>query len=481
VGAGHETSAARRGVVAVTVLATFVAFLDATIVNVAFPAIRSSFAGADLATLSWVINGYNIVFAGLLLPMGRLGDVIGQRRVFFAGMSLFALGSAGCGVSPTVGALIVSRIVQAVGAGMLMPSALALLLPVFPAGERARGVALGAAAAGVAAAVGPALGGLLVSASTWRIIFAVNLPLAALVWVLGRRVLPTTPRGEGSALPDPLGAAVIALAFGLIAVGLVQGSDWGWSSGRVVAAFVFGVALLPLAVWRSAVHPRAVLPLPLFRSRDVAVGNLATAVFAAGFFAKILCDVLFLTSVWGYSVVRAGLALSPSPLITAVVAASAGRAASRYGHRVVVVVGSLLYAAGTAWYALALPAHPAYVTRFLPATLLTGVGIACALPMLTSAAVSGLRTADLGVGSGANATARQLGGVLGIAILVAILHGAGHGSSLGAFHAGWAFIAVASACTAGLGLLLGPHAAAHIEPAGDAVVGQPLRSGAAGS
>ena len=473
--------ASRRGVVAVTVLATFVAFLDATIVNVAFPAIRSSFRGTDLATLSWVINGYNVVFAGLLLPMGRFGDVLGQRRVFFRGVLLFALGSAGSAISPSVSVLILSRLVQAAGAAMLMPSALALLLRVFPPSQWARGVALGGAAAGVAAAVGPSLGGLLVQASTWRLIFVVNLPLALIIWRVGRRVLPAD-RGHGSRLPDTVGTVMVAAAVGLIACGLVEGPDWGWGSGRVIAAFVAGGALLPLALLRSASNPRAALPLHIFRSREVVAGNLATMVFAAGFFAKILCDVLFLTSVWGYSVVKAGLALSPSPLVTALVAGAAGRLATRRGHRPVIVAGSLLYAAGTAWYALALPSHPAYLTRFLPATLLTGVGIACALPMLTSAALSGLPSSDLGVASGANATARQLGGVLGVAILVAILgHAGAGGASVGAFHAGWAFISLAALATAGLGLLVAPrHAGGRdaVEAAGVPVEAAEVRGAA---
>ena len=439
----------RRAVVLVTVGATFLAFLDTTIVNVAFPAIAADFADADRSALSWVLNAYNIVFAAFLLPAGRLGDVLGHRRLFVAGLVIFTAASGLCAATGGAEALVAMRVVQAVGAAMLMPTALALLLAAFPRERRASAVALGGAAAGVAAALGPTLGGVLVDRGDWRLIFLVNVPLGLALWALAGRI-PQAPAKRTDRLPDALGSVLLAAGAGLVALGLVQGPEWGWQDGRVLGSLALACLLLPACVLRSRGHPAPALDLALLRIRDVAVANTATVVFAAAFFAKILCDVLFLTSVWGYSVLQAGLAISPSPLITALTAPIAGRLAERYGHRIVAAAGALLYAAGNAWYALAIPAEPAFVSHFLPATLLTGMGIAAALPTLTSAAVTRLPERQWGLASGANATARQLGGVLGIAILVAIVGDASGAGALGDFHAGWAFIALAAGLTAAL-------------------------------
>jgi EmrB/QacA subfamily drug resistance transporter len=448
----------------VTVFGTFLAFLDATVVNVAFPDIERSFPDATLPGLSWVLNAYNVVFAALLLPAGRIADVIGHRRVFFIGLGLFTAMSGVCAGAPSAEVLVGGRVLQAAGAAMLIPSALTLLLSVYDPGRRAEAVGLAAVAGGVAAALGPSLGGLLVEWSGWRVIFLVNLPIGLLV---GLRAWSTLPRlgGDRSArVPDLLGTAMLAAGVGVTALALVEGPDWGWGDWRVVLAFAAALVLLPLSVLRARRHPAPALERRLLRVRGFAVANAATAIFAAAFFAKILCDILFLTSVWGYAIVTAGLAMSPSPLITAATAGLASRLATRYGHRAVVVPGAILYAAGNAWYALMIPAQPDYVTHFLPATVLTGVGIACAFPMLTSAAVQSSGAASMGAACGANATARQLGGVLGIAVLVALVGTPGNLDALGSFHAGWAFIASCAAASAVVALWL-PRTAESRAPA----------------
>jgi EmrB/QacA subfamily drug resistance transporter len=446
---------ARRQVLLVAGLATFLAFLDVTIVNVAFPAIERSFEGASRPTLSWILNAYNVVFAALLLPAGRLGDVLGHRRVFMAGVLAFTVASAACAAAPSIDVLIAARGAQAMGAALVMPSALALLLSAVPPDQRTAAVAFGAAAAGVAAALGPSIGGLLVELSEWRVAFLVNVPLG--VFILHRAAAIAETEQQPGPLPDLSGTTLLTGAVALTALALVQGPQWGWRDPRVLGAFAAAVALVPAFVRRTRRHTAPALDLSLLRVRDFAVANAATLIFAAAFFAKILCDVLFLTSVWRYSLLTAGLALTPSPLITAAAAGSAGRLAERHGHRALIAAGALLYAAGSAWYALAITDDPAYVTRFLPMTVLTGVGIACALPLLTSAAVTALGPERWGVGSGANATARQLGGVLGVAILVAIVGTPTPTDALARFHAGWAFVAIASGLTAAVACALSPR------------------------
>ncbi len=436
-----------RAVVLVTVGATFLAFLDTTIVNIAFPAIEADFTGVDRPTLSWVLNGYNVVFAALLLPAGRLGDLVGHRRLFCAGLLLFTAASALCAAAPGPEVLIATRIVQAAGAAILMPTGLALLLAAYPPRRRAGAVAAAGAAAGVAAALGPALGGVIVDRGDWRWIFLVNVPLGIALVVAGRRVLPEPQRRRGR-LPDLWGTVLLATGTGLVGLGLVQGPEWGWLDARVLASLALGCVLLPACARRSARHPAPAFELALLRVREVATANAATVIFAAAFFGKLLCDVLFLTNVWGYTALEAGLAMSPSPLVTALTAALAARLADRYGPRLVAVAGALVYATGSAGYALTLPAEPSFVTHFLPVSVLSGIGIAAALPTLTAAAITSLPESRFGAAGGANATARQLGGVLGVAILIAIVGDATGTAALGDFHAGWAAISVTAALAA---------------------------------
>ncbi len=436
-----------RAVVLVTVGATFLAFLDTTIVNIAFPAIEADFADVDRPTLSWVLNAYNVVFAALLLPAGRLGDVLGHRRLFCGGLLTFTAASALCAAAPSAELLIATRVVQAVGAAILMPTALALLLAAYPPPRRAQAVAAAGAAAGVAAALGPTLGGVLVERGDWQLIFLVNVPLGLALLGVGRKVLPA-PERTAERVPDAWGTVVLATGVGLIGLGLVQGPEWGWLDARVLASLALGCLLLPVCVRRSQHHPAPALELALLRVREVAAANAATVIFAMAFFAKLLCDVLFLTNVWGYSVFEAGLAMSPSPLVTALTAGLAGRLAERFGQRAVAVAGGLIYATGSACYALTLPADPAFVSHFLPVTILSGVGIAAALPTLTAAAITSLPESRYGAAGGANATARQLGGVLGVAVLIAILGDATGAGAVGTFHAGWAFIALAATLAA---------------------------------
>ena len=433
-------------------LASFLVFLDVTIVNVAFPSISESFPEATLPLLSWVLNGYNVVFAALLVPAGRLADRLGRERMFMAGVALFTVASALCAAAPSPGALIAARALQAVGAAIVVPTAAALLLAEFPAERQMQALAAGSAAAGASAALGPSLGGALIDTFGWRAVFVVNLPLGLmmLAWCarwMRRRAVAAGP------LPDALGTILLAASVGLVALALVQGNDWGWTSGAVIAAAA-GVAVLgPAAVVRSLRHPSPAFDLSLLRLADFRAANTVTLLFGAGFYAKLLCDVLFLTIVWGYSVATAGLALSPSPLMTVVTAPFAQRLSDRFGTRAMIVAGTALYGLGSAWFALRLTADRSYVADFLPATVCTGAGAGLALPAVTSAAVRSLRDVDLGTGAATNAMARQIGGVLGIAALVAIL-GTGPALDLDRFQGGWLFTTAACGAAAAVALAI---------------------------
>jgi EmrB/QacA subfamily drug resistance transporter len=429
------------------------AFLDATIVNIAFPNIERTFHHVARSWLSWVLNGYNIVFAALLLPAGQLADLVGRRRVFMVGLLTFTVASFLCAIVPSAETLVAMRILQAVGAALLVPTSLGLLLGELPEEKRIGGVAMLGASAAVAAALGPSLGGLLVHAANWRLVFLVNVPLGAIGLMMGLRVLREQRDPEQGRVPDVLATALLALTVAMIALGLTQGPDWGWGSARVVGSFVVATLLLGAVAIRSRSEPGVMGNLSL-RLPSVRFANVAILIFAAAFYGKILTDVLFLTSIWHYSVLGAGAAITPGPLITAALASPAGRLADRFGLAPVAAVGTVVYGAGCAWYALRAGTSPDYVARWLPGTALTGVGIAMAFPTLTTAAVERLPARLYATGSGLNATARQLGGVLGIAIVIAILGQAGTIGGHHAFVVAWTFVAIAAVMSTGAVLML---------------------------
>src|SRR3954447_18950590 len=227
----------RWKVLLVTGAAVFMAFLDVTIVNVAFPSIKQAFPEASVAGLSWVLNAYNIVFAALLVPAGRLADLVGRRRLFFIGLWVFMLASAACGLAPSVEVLIAARAVQAAGAALLVPTSLALLLPALPPERRATATALWGATGGVAAATGPSLGGVLIEWTDWRLVFFVNLLIGAAAFVPARRLLREFRDPDRGAVPDALGIVLLAGGVAALAFAIVEAPGWGWGSPRVLAAF----------------------------------------------------------------------------------------------------------------------------------------------------------------------------------------------------------------------------------------------------
>ncbi len=398
----------------------YLAFLDTTIVNVSFPSISASFPGADRSELSWVLDGYFIVIAALLVPAGGLADRLGRKRVFLAGAGLFIATSLACALAPTLPTLIAARVLQGVAAAVIAPVSLALLLPEFPSERRAAGVGIWGASAALAAASGPPLGGLIVHLADWRWIFLVNLPLGLLVLAAGRRGLRESRDETATGLPDLAGAALLVLALGLLALGIVEGNAWGWGGARVLGAFAISALLLLAVARRCLRHPRPVVDPELMRIESFRRANVGSLLFAMAFFSTILGNILFLTSVWRYSVLQAGLATIPGPLLSALTAGPAGRVADRFGHRSVIVPGCVSFALGLLVLRSA-GVHPDYVGVWLPGATLTGIGIGLAFPTLGAAAVRDIEAERFGTASAVNSAFRQFGAVLGTAILVAIV------------------------------------------------------------
>jgi EmrB/QacA subfamily drug resistance transporter len=446
--------ARRWQVLLVTSVGVFMTFLDLTIVNIAFPDIRASFPESSLAGLSWILNAYAIVFAAALVPAGRLADRFGRRRFFFAGLLLFLGASVVCGAANSLELLVGARALQALGGAMLVPASLALVLPEFPLERRATATALWGATGAVAAAVGPSLGGVLVDWQGWRAVFFVNLLIGLPVLLPARRLLRES-REPRTTLPDALGAVLLAGGVGALVLAIVQGPDWGWTSAGVLGFFAAGALLLVLFVVRSSRHPAPVIELSLFRVRSFAVANAGGFVFALGFFALLLCNVLFLTGVWGYSILEAGVAFTPGPLMAAVWAPIGGRLSDRFGQRLVAVPGGLVFAAGALLLALNVGEQPSYASEFLPGILLTGTGVGLSFAAYGSAAVAELPRNRYATGGAISNCTRQIGAALGISALIVVLGSTSTTEVLDDYRRAWELIALTGVLAGLTGIALG--------------------------
>ena len=422
--------------------AGFLVLLDTTAVVAAYAPLRGHFSGVSLADLSWTLNAYTVLFAALLVPAGRLADLMGRKRIFLHGLAVFSLASALCAWAPGIGTLIAARALQAMGAALLTPASLALVLGAFPREKRAAAVGLFSAVGALAAAVGPAFGSWVIEVTSWRWIFLINVPLGLLLWLMARRHLQESTSPETGARPDWLGIGLLILGTGAVAWGIVRSESPGWQ--QPLAALTTGAALLlTFGLWARG-RPAAALDLSLFDDRSFLFVNLATAVFGMAFTAMFLSSFLFLMGIWGYPHGLAGWAVTPGPLMVIPVAIAAGRLAGRIGHRPLLVVGGVLYALAQAWLGLRIGNTPDYLATWLPAQLLGGAAVGLVLPALSGAAVAKLGPARFGVGGGVNGALRQMGGAAGAALAVALVGRLG--ASLVQFQ--WMY-----AVLAGLGLL----------------------------
>jgi EmrB/QacA subfamily drug resistance transporter len=407
-------------VLAVGSASSFLVYLDATIVNIAFPDVRASFDGATLAGLSWILSAYAIVFAALLVPGGRFADAVGGRRLFLAGLAAFTTGSLLCATAPSVPLLVAARVLQAAGGAMLVPAGQLLVMAAFPPQQRMKVIGVMAGMAALASALGPVLGGLAVDLGGWRLVFLVNVPIGVAALALGRR-MPQPPMRPVAGRPDLGGSLLAVAAVGALALGAVQGPVWGWGDPRTLAAFAGSALLTPLLVWRSAIHPAPVLELALFRVRSFSAGNLGALLLGTSFFGLVLANSLYLTQVWDYSVLRAGLAIAPGPLASALAAFAAARFTDRIDPRRFILPGALISTLAAVWLATRVGSERAFLGEWLPGMVMMGVGVGLGFATIVAVCVRDLGPAQLGIGSGMSSTTRQLGAVLGVAILVAIL------------------------------------------------------------
>jgi EmrB/QacA subfamily drug resistance transporter len=405
--------------------AVFLVSLDGTMLFAAFDALRHSFAGSSAAELSWVLNAYTVVYAAMLIPAGGLADAHGRRRVFRIGVALFITASAACGLAPTAGWLIAARVLQALGAALLTPASLSLVLAAFPPERRAFVVSVWGAVGGLAAAVGPSLGSWVTAHAGWPWAFFLNVPVG--VWALWRSGsrLQESVRPVQRRRVDAVGLVLLMVAVGALALAIVESGPDGWGPARVAA--VVGLALvaaLGFVAW-ARVHPAPLVDLTLFRHRTYRFANAATLSFGTAFAMMFLGFFFFMTGVWHYTLPQAGLAVTPGPLLVMPVAVVTGRLAARFGHRPFLVGGSVLYACSSLWFFAVPGSQPDYLYDWLPGLLMSGVAVGLVLPSLAGAAVSRLPAEHYAVGAAVNQATRQIGSVLGVAITVGLLGHAG--------------------------------------------------------
>jgi EmrB/QacA subfamily drug resistance transporter len=455
-----------RTTLLVSSLAVFAVFLDTTVLFVAFPDITRSFPDVAPSELSWVLNGYTIVFAAVLIPAGKLADRRGHKATFLVGSVVFTIGSLLCAVAPGPAALIAARVVQAAGGAALVPSSLALVLRATPRAQVPIALAVWGATGAVAGAVGPTLGAALVEAGGWRWVFLVNLPVGVATVALGRRLL-TESRDPSAVVPAPLGIALLVSGSVLVTLGLVRGEDWGWTSAATLGSIAVGVVVLAAFLLHQARTSRPAVELSLFRSRNFSAGNAATVAFATGFTAMFLSSILFLTGVWGWSIMEAGLGVAPGPTMVAFLAPQFGKLAARIGQRPLLLVGGVAFAAGGLWRLLALGPDADYLGAYLPSMVLTGFGVALCLPQLSSVVGQALPPDRLGVGGAVNQALRQFAGTIGVALTVGLTAGAaGLDDALARYDRVWWVLIAGGLLTSALSLPL-RTAPAPVAPAPD--------------
>jgi len=407
-----------RWVLTATVLGSALAAIDATVVGIALPAIGRDY-GVGLSSLQWVVTAYTLSLAGLLLVAGDLGDRYGRRRIFLLGVAWFVVASVGCAAAPNGTLLIVARALQGVGAALLTPGSLAILEASFVPDDRGRAIGAWSGLGGVATAVGPFLGGWLVEAWSWRLIFLINLPVAAAVIVVTWRHVPESrdPRPDGRI--DLAGGPLVTVGLVGVTYGLIEGSAVGWSTPAVLGALVGGFAMLAAFVAWERRAPAPMLPLDLFTARQFTATNLVTFVVYAALGGTLFLLPVQLQQVCGYSPLQSGTALLPVTVIMLALSARSGRLAARIGPRLQMSVGPLVVGAGLALLAR-VDAAAGYLTEVLPAVAVFGLGLALTVSPLTATALAAVPQRHAGLASAVNNDVARVANLIAVAVLPAV-------------------------------------------------------------
>ena len=404
--------------------ATFLSFLDATVTTIAAPRIATDF-DVGVTTMSWVVTAYAIPFAAFLAPAGAIADTVGRARLFRAGVATFTLASLLVSVTPDFGLLLLGRAAQGLGAALLVPASLGLLLAEVPSERRAGAIGLWSAAGALAAVAGPALGGLGVELLGWRALFCLNLPIG--VWLAASAGRLVRREARSGRQPDLLGSVSLAAAVAGVVYAVSEGHARGWDDALVVVGIGIAIVAGLLTVDRTRRHPRPALAAGLWRSRPFAVANLLSLCYGATLYPVLLVGVLFTVRMWEYDELRAGLAMTPAALVTALVAVSVGRLPRPQSPRFLVVAGFVTLAAADAILAARLSSSPAFLSVWLPVGVLAGVGTGLATVGVSTAGALSVEPSQFAAATGLVLAGRQLGGAVGVAAMAALLDGASGG------------------------------------------------------
>lgn len=407
-----RTDSLQRLVLAVAILATFIAFLDGSVVNVALPAISADLGGG-LSSQQWVVDAYLLTLGSVILLAGSLSDVFGRRRVLMFGLIGFGVFSVACAVAPTAETLIAARGLQGAAAALLVPSSLALIMDGFAVGARGRAIGIWTAFTSVASIAGPVIGGVLVDGLSWRWVFGINvLPIVAALLLL--RALPADAAPGPGTRVDIVGAALGIVGLGLPVFALIEQPRLGWSSPVIATSLVLGAAsLIGFLLWERRT-PSPMLPLGIFRARNFWVGNVATFFIYGGLSVGTFALAVFLQQGAGYSATFAGLAVVPSSLVLIATSAAFGRLSGRVGPRVMMGAGPIVAGAGFALM-LGIGADAHYLTQVLPAVLVFGLGLAITVAPLTATVLGAVDPGRAGVGSAINNATSRIAGLIAIA------------------------------------------------------------------
>lgn len=441
-------------VLTITSIAMFMGSLDTTVVNIAIEGIAKGLKVSNQTQLAWVLSGYSIVYAATLLAAGRLADWKGRKRVFLAGLGVFAAGSTLCGLAPTLSVLLAARVLQAMGAAMVTPASLALVLIAFPPEKRATAVGVWGAVSGMAGAMAPAIGGVLNHAFGWRSLFFINLPFIAVALVAGRRVLTESRDPKITKLPDIFGAVLVTFAVGLVVFAIIESSTWGLTSWKFSGVVVLSILLVVAFVHRCHTVDDPVLDLDLLRQRFFAVANVSAVLFTFAFFGIFLANVRFFIHTWGYDSYGAGIALTPIPTTAAVAGILSGRILGRLGPRRGAALAALCFCGGLAAMTL-LTGHTAhYWTEACGPMVVIGAGVGLAIAVLNTSATIHLPPGRYSMGSAFISTGRQVGAAIGVALALALFASVAKGADpLARSHLCW-IVFGAAGLAAGLSIMI---------------------------
>lgn len=404
----------QRLVLVVSILASFVAFLDGSVVNVALPAISRELGGG-LSAQQWTVDAYLITLGALILIAGSLSDLFGRKRILWIGLIWFGVASLMCALAPNSAFLIVARALQGIAGALLVPSSLAIIISSFSGVAQSKAIGSWTAWTGISFIVGPVVGGFLVDAASWRWIFAINVvPIAVTLWLL--RLLHQPERVKESTTVDVVGAVLCAIGLGGPVFALIEQPHYGWSSPAVYLSSLVGLGFLGAFIWHEKHAAQPMLPFSLFKVRNFSFGNLATATIYAGLSISTFLIVIFLQQVAGYSALRAGLALLPVTIVMFLLSPRFGMLAGKYGARIFMTAGPLVAAGG---FLLMLRVQPqvAYVADLLPGVLLFALGLSMTVAPLTAAVLGDIDTKHAGVASAVNNAVARIAGLIAIALV----------------------------------------------------------------